>query len=37
MSPDAVLALEPEMAEALIRALGDPGAEVYDVDLGEGF
>jgi hypothetical protein len=36
MSPEEVLALDPEMVEALVRALEDPGAEAADFDLGEG-
>lgn len=37
MSPNEILALEPEMIDALCRALADPHAESFDADLGEGF
>lgn len=35
MNPTDVLALSPEMLEALQRALADPKGESFDVDLGE--
>lgn len=35
MNPDDVVALSPEMLEALRRVLDDPKGDSYDRDLGE--